>query len=84
MTILQAIRNSNVALACCMDRAEQTRARDATHLNTRSHIQFPLSHSSHLGSPTANLNHIDVVDLVGDPMNISGSNQDQGKSTVSF
>ena len=82
MIMLQEIKESNAALAWCMDRVEQSVTRDATLLNPRSHIHDPLSHSSHLASPTANLNPVDAVDLVVDPTEFPRPRQDRGQAML--
>ena len=65
-----------------MDRVEQSVMRDATPLNPRSHIHDPLSHSSHLASPTANLNPIDAVDPGVDLTEFPGPHQDRGQAIL--
>ena len=57
--------------------------RNATPLNPRSHSHDPLSESSCLGSPTANLNHVDVMDPAGDLLNLPGPSQDKGPTMLS-
>ena len=82
MLMLQEIRDSNAALARRMDRIEQSVMRDATPLNPRSHIPDPLSYSSHLASPTANLNPMEAVDTGVDPSEFPGPSQDRGQVTL--
>ena len=81
--MLQEIKDSNAALARSMDRVEQSAMRDVTPLNPRCHTHVPLSHSSHICSPTVNPNHVDVADPAGDLLNLTGSGQDRGQATVS-